>query len=666
MDKAENLDVLLIDMPFAISFMPSLGLTLLKESVKRKGYSSYIKYFCLKYAKLVGERNYLFVSYFKDIDMLGEWLFSGTIFDNLPDEEYLNQLRPDPENIKFFVGRKTTSEIHPETISLIRELKSKSEPFIQGCLEEVIAINPKIVGFTSVFQQNLASFSLAKRIKEALPDTKIVFGGANCEGIMGQEMIRQFPFIDIVVSGEADTLFPEMVSDLLNNKDDYISQPGVFCRQNSDKFSAGVTNTPLVYDMDNLPYPNYDDYFEQYKSYGLMKPHEHIILFESSRGCWFGEKSHCTFCGQNGNNMIHRSKSAARLLDEVKFLKEKYQVSRFTTTDNIMDLHYFKDFVPALAAENMNLKIFYEMKPNLTKDQVKLLKSAGITNIQPGIENLSSHVLEIMKKGVKSIQNVQLLKWCKEYGFKVDWGIIWGFPGETSEDYLQIAGLIPKITHLLPPNRITFMRIHRFSPNFNYPEVFGIKKIEPYPAYYNIYPFAKETVYNLAYQFHHEYDCDENFNQALDAVRKEVDLWKAAYQQSDLFFIDREDVLIVFDIRPAAPSPYYILNLKERFLYLLCDKIQPFVKIKQEFAKFFETEADEAEIQGILDSLLNRNLMIREKNSYLSLAIRQGVYSPKNEVMKKLVTVLKDRPEGDNQVTINNNNQLVIQLNVKR
>jgi ribosomal peptide maturation radical SAM protein 1 len=666
MNQNENLDVLLIDMPFAINFIPSLGLSLLKECLKKRGFTSFVKYFCLNYARLVGERNYIFVSYFKDIDMLGEWLFAGTLFDNLPDEEYINQLSPDPENIKFFVEHQTTKKIHPETIEKIRYLKSQSEPFIQNCLEEVIAINPKIVGFTSVFQQNMASFSLAKRIKERLPETTIVFGGANCEGEMGKEIIKKFPFIDIVVSGEADFLFPQMVHEILN-KQDYTYHNGVICRENLHKFAEGMMiNTDMVTDMNSLPYPNYDDYFEQYKSLGLMAPHEQIILFESSRGCWFGEKSHCTFCGQNGNNMIHRSKSPDRLLQEVKFLKEKYNITRFSTSDNIMDLHYFKDFVPALAAENLNLRIFYEMKPNLTKEQVKLLCAAGINNIQPGIESLSTHVLQIMRKGVKSIQNVQLLKWCKEYGFKVDWGIIWGFPGETTEDYEKMAGLIPKLTHLLPPNRITFMRVHRFSPNFNFPEALGIKSLEPYPVYNYLYPFDKESIFNIAYQFYHEYDQDENFMPTLDKVKKEVDIWKANFKQSDLFFIDKENALIVFDLRPIANKPYHILNFKERLLYLFCDKIQPFTKIKAEYAKFFQTEVEDDEINIILDSLLESNLMIRENNSYLSLAIPMLVYKPKHDVMKNLFTTLKNSPQEDNQVQITDNNQLVIQLTVNR
>jgi ribosomal peptide maturation radical SAM protein 1 len=667
MNKTDNLDVLLINMPFGLNFMPSLGLSLLKEAVRKKGFTSYIKYYTLKFTKLIGAVNYVSISEGTPADLLGEWVFAGTLFPNqLPDQGYINNILHGSAQEHFNNARmrknKTWKNLSPEeSIDLILDIKSKAEPFINSCLEEVKAIKPKIVGFSTIFQQNTASLALAKWIKESLPETTIVFGGANCEDEMGKELIKKFPFIDIVVSGEGDDLFPELVSRIIN-QEDYNELPGVICKDNLHLHSNGVISSPMVKDMDALPIPDYDDYFEQFEYYNLTDLPRHLVLFESSRGCWWGEKSHCTFCGLNGSNMMHRSKSSARLIEEIKFLKDKYKVTRFSATDNILDLAHFKDFIPALANENLNLRIFYEVKSNLTKDQLRLLKAANIMEIQPGIESFNTHILDLMKKGVKSIQNVQLLKWSKEYGISVAWNIIWGFPGETNEDYYEMAALVPKISHLFPPSCVSSLIIHRFSPNFNYPEKFGIKDIHPVAAYNYVYPFEYESIYNLAYQFSYKYEAEANFEQALDAVRNALVKWKVNSREIDLFFIDQEDALIVFDLRLEARQPYHILYAKERFLYLLCDGIKPFQKIKAEYAKFFETEADETEINIMLDSLTDKDLMIRENNSYLSLAIPLGTYSPNQEIMKKLVMTLKNRPEGDNQVMITENNELLIEL----
>ncbi len=139
---------------------------------------------------------------------------------------------------------------------------------------------------------------------------------------------------------------------------------------------------------------------------------------------------HCTFCGLNGATMAFRSKSPARALDEMTELARRHPGCDIQAVDNIMDLGYFKNVLPALAARRLKVDLFYETKSNLNKDQVRLLRAAGVRDIQPGIESFSDTVLKLMRKGVTGLQNIQLLKWCKEFGVVPSWNFLWGFPGE--------------------------------------------------------------------------------------------------------------------------------------------------------------------------------------------------------------------------------------------
>ena len=75
-----------------------------------------------------------------------------------------------------------------------------------------------VVGFSSTFQQNVASLALARRIKERFPMVKVVFGGANFEGEMGPEYVRAFPFIDYAVVGEGDMAFPALLRNIADCK----------------------------------------------------------------------------------------------------------------------------------------------------------------------------------------------------------------------------------------------------------------------------------------------------------------------------------------------------------------------------------------------------------------------------------------------------------------
>src|SRR5262249_30613673 len=143
------------------------------------------------------------------------------------------------------------------------------------------------------------------------------------------------------------------------------------------------------------------------------------LPLETSRGCWWGAAHQCTFCGLNGSSLGFRSKSSERVLAEIRELEERHGISDFEVVDNILDMGYFKTLVPALAGEERRRHIFYEVKANLTRAHVEALQRAGITWVQPGIESLHTEVLRLMDKGISGWQNVQLLKWTREFGVRL-------------------------------------------------------------------------------------------------------------------------------------------------------------------------------------------------------------------------------------------------------
>src|SRR5262249_35990741 len=147
------------------------------------------------------------------------------------------------------------SEARARRLVAARELVG---PFLDACVAEVVARRPRVLGLTSIFQQQLASLALAKRVKAALPDTVIVLGGANGEDGMGAETVRQFPFVDAAVSGEGEVVFPELVTRALAGRD-FADLPGVRTRANLPaSFEAGrfSTATPVAH-MDALPVPEF-------------------------------------------------------------------------------------------------------------------------------------------------------------------------------------------------------------------------------------------------------------------------------------------------------------------------------------------------------------------------------------------------------------------------
>jgi ribosomal peptide maturation radical SAM protein 1 len=308
-------------------------------------------------------------------------------------------------------------------------------------------------------------------------------------------------------------------------------------------------------------------------------------------------------------------------------------------------MKYFKDFLPKLAELDPKLDMFYEVKANMKKEQVRILYDAGVRTIQPGIESFSNSILQLMGKGVSGLQNIQLLKWCKELGLKVSWNILWGFPGEDPQEFHQMAELLPYLTHLPAPQAACRIRLDRFSPNYEMAKQFGITKVKPHPAYFHIYPFAPEIVANLAYYFDYNYCEQRDVMSYTNDLWHEVKKWCNAEGQSDLFYMDNGSHLLIWDLRPAALHPLTVLNGMQRTLYEKCQMPQTLNDLK----RFTEVE----DIQALLDPIIKRRLMIQDLKSYLSLAIPLGVYQPKGAALQKFCEMLQQLQQtNDLQFTI--------------
>jgi ribosomal peptide maturation radical SAM protein 1 len=620
------LDVLLISMPFGPLFSPSLALSLLQPQVAARGLSCRVDYFTLPFAERIGESLYSKITSQNRAmsrAFVGEWIFSHALYDwdAAHDERYVSEVLLKPP---AWLGRAPTRPPAPGELRAILKARDEARAFIDACADQVVAARPRIVGFTSVFQQHLASLALAERVKAQLPDTLIVMGGANCEATMGVETVRQFPFVDVAVSGEADQVFAELAVRASRGQP-LEGLQGVITRASL----AGVVGlgpaptAPAVNDLDGLPYPDFSDFFATFNRSRFAGHWQPSVFVETSRGCWWGERMHCTFCGLNGATMAYRSKSAPRALDELLHLASSHPGCDIQVVDNILDLKYFKTLLPELAARKLPVQLFYETKSNLKKEQVRLLRDAGVSTIQPGIESFSDRVLKQMKKGVSGLQNIQLLKWCKEMGIHPIWNFLIGFPQESPDDYFEMADLATRVCHLPKPSGVSIIRLDRFSPNFNESTQLGFTKLRPVPFYEFLYDLPEAARHNLAYYFAYDYKVPQNVARYADPLVKRVHAWKTTWKHAELVSVDLEDQLMVFDTRPRAAAPVSVLTGADRELYLTCDAITD--------ASTLDAPSGER-----LKALTATGLMLSTGAKYLSLAIPVGDYQPSRDAMARI------------------------------
>ena len=284
--------------------------------------------------------------------------------------------------------------------------------------------------------------------------------------------------------------------------------------------------------------------------------------------------------------------------------------------DNIIDPSYLRTVIPALADAKLDVRLFYEVKANLSREQIRTLADAGINEIQPGIESLDDAVLAGMDKGVRALQNIQTLKWCVEYSVWPWWNVIWGFPGEPADAYRRMAERIPLLTHLPPPDAGGPLRLDRFSPCFEQAAARGFVDVAPVPAYAAVYPLPSDAIANLAYFFEGRHADGRDVDAYTLPLRQAIDRWRREHPESGLHHLDRGRDLVVIDGRSIATRSVTVLSGWDRRVHLACDSQQTVASL----ARLLGPDGVGA-VEESLARLGELGFVLRDGERYLALTV---------------------------------------------
>ncbi len=596
--------VALVTMPFVSIWRPSLQIGLLSAIARSQGFGVETLHLNLEFAAAIGGGLYQTLCPQRTW-LLGDWLFSGAAF---------GAAAPDPEH-------RILETIHEGfDADQLRDLRHDAVPaYLEGMMSITDWSRFDVVGFTSTFQQNAASFALARRLKAAYPRLCTLFGGANFDDEMGRELVRGVPAIDYAINGEADRAFPEFLQALAENRDP-AAVPGVVCRRNG---ALRVSEPHPPFDrLDTLPVPDYDEYFERVERLGLIpeaRRHDIDLPFESARGCWWGQKHHCTFCGLNGTTMAYRAKSSDRLLDELATLSSRYRSFHLMAVDNILDPVYLKDLFPRLVEQQADYRIFYETKANLRREQIRLLGEGGVNRLQPGIESFSTRVLGLMRKGTTAIQNVNMLRWARYYGIATAWNLIWGFPGEGEADCEVQQALIPHLGFLDPPEGWGRVWLERFSPLYRDRAAFPMRRMAPARNYAFVYP-AHIDLAKVAYFFDYQLE-DTLPDSAFEEIGRLIEAWRESWRtgvRPSLSYRRSPALVQVEDARdPGAPLTYSLDGPLAELYPAFSDRPMSVAGAREKWGWDWPVE----EIEATLDEFCAKGLMMRDANLFLTLAL---------------------------------------------
>lgn len=624
-------DVCLVCMPYCDPEKPSLALGLLQAALVEGGIGARSIYANLLFCEEIGvdlyERNH-----HADPGLpLAEWSFASTAFPEFqPDENhFVSEIHARLGGVR----QQSLGECREE----LRLMRRKVEKFTTRLAEQILKLSPRIVGCTSSLSQRVPSLALLRKIRELDPDVITLMGGADCETIMGRATHQYFPWVDFVVSGEGEDLILPLAKQIFEFGRQVPPEAlpgGVFAPLHRQFGYPGAKHNgdegllwAVAISFDRQITPVYQDYFDTLRSLPTLgKIVRPSLPIQASRGCWHGK---CKFCGLNAPQLPYRSRPAAGVLAELDELSSRYGVEHFEFLDNILDLRCFNDLIPELIRRGAPYKLFYEVRSNMSKKHFQMLREAGIVWCQPGIESLHSDALKTMRKGVTAWQNIQTLKWCRQFGIHTYWSIISSFPGDQDHWYQEMAELVSLLTHLYPPMGLSDVQYQRNSHYFNRSADYSLKLIS-LPLNSLIYPLSPDAINDLSYTFEDEFYASTKNDPAmavlfdrpgLRSLRRAVFQWSVAFisQNPPVLSMkvgDRE--IMVRDTRPIAVAPSFRLDGAQRELYLACDRAEDEIKVRGMLRdKGFGSSDVDAAIQTLLDS----KLLVRIDRRLLALAV---------------------------------------------
>jgi len=535
-------NIVLLNLPFTETQYPSIALTQLKyvldKQCGRRISNTEICYINHDFVRYLGAglHRAILGGYEHFQSGLAEWFFRQTAFPAWPDntDTYLQ---------RFYAGPQKQANFFYQLLKKRQGL----DAFLDDMIDKYHVSQAHLVGLTSMFSQNLACMSMARKLKERNAEIVTVMGGANCETPMGEEIVKNVEAIDFVFSGPALVSFPQFIEYRLNGDVESCHRiSGVFSRVNCPPEGTGGgssvpmhANLPQIgpgtvgqeRDINEVVELDYRSFLHSLKSYFPNNGVPPVLFFETSRGCWWGERSHCTFCGLNGLGMNYRAMQPQKAVTYLNsFSAYADECSFFNCVDNILPRNYPKEVLPFLNTP-AHVTLFYEVKAELSEEDIQRLAQARVTFIQPGIEALATSTLKLMKKGTTAFQNLRLLKHCVTHEVFPTWNLLVGFPGEKEEVYQKYLQDFPKLAHLPPPTGAITIRFDRYSPYFTRAVEYGLD-LEPFAFYELVYPWSQASLQNLAYYFedqHPQPDYRVLANKWLGQMKGHVEQWKRAW-----------------------------------------------------------------------------------------------------------------------------------------
>ncbi len=318
-------------------------------------------------------------------------------------------------------------------------------------IDLIISKSPNVVAFSLYLWNSFRSIFIAEKVKNKLPDIKIVVGGP--EVTLDTKYILDNPVVDIGCIGEGELTFVEIIKNFITGQKDYdyASINGIFYRE-SGKIVVTPPREPIKY-LDEIPSP-FILGFINLKDYNF-------ITFETMRGCTFK----CNYCVTGSTS--RRYFSVARICEDLKVILKNGVGFVFFIDSDVLLHPNFCEICENVKEINNEKKLEFSAftyAEHINKKKADLLKECNFKYLEIGLQSTNSTTLKNIQRPLlnrkKFITGLRLLEE-RKITYSVD--IIIGLPNETIRDLRktfkfirdnEVRAIRPFTLNVLPGTRL--------------------------------------------------------------------------------------------------------------------------------------------------------------------------------------------------------------------
>ncbi|NWF51497.1 MAG: radical SAM protein [Nitrospirae bacterium] len=303
---------------------------------------------------------------------------------------------------------------------------------------------PDIIGFSCYCWNINKVLETARMVKMIYPNIKIVLGGPEV-GPISSKYLKENPYIDVIVKGEGEVTFSELLKSYLG-KGRLDQVQGITYRNNNDVIEN--PDRPLIENLGEIPSP----YLE-----GILTPRDKVTYIETFRGCIF----RCSYCFEGKNFPKPRFFPDERIKKEIEFIMSIPEIKSFHFVDPIFNLKKdrLKRIVEILSSSNRfgtELRTVEIIAEFVDEETIELFEKANVKSVETGPQTVNKDTLKNVNRYFEEDKFKRGVRLLEDNGIEVLTDLIIGLPGDTFFKFVNSVKTLINIR----PTTIIFSILH--------------------------------------------------------------------------------------------------------------------------------------------------------------------------------------------------------------